>query len=313
MVTVTSGCVRDDGAGVLRDLAGADAAAKRQVAQPRIRVEVEAVEHLALAAEVVGRRHVGVDLAELVRIDVAEAAERLAAVGQPRIDRHRDAVGGEVGRGHRAVLRDGEVACTTGGSSRRRRRGPLTTSCCTLGRELPVVRPGVPAGENRRVIGGRAGDLRPEAEVGDLPAGVDAAGRGRALGQRVDQVAVRGEVAVGVGPGPGHARDDPVAGRDALGRIESQPVLADVRLDGRLAVAEDVVGAAHARREVLELVEVLLRDREVPVRHQRPGSEVVFVPAGVVVVEPQAGIDREPVDGPAVLDEERPSRRARRP
>src|SRR4029434_223775 len=115
------------------------------------------------------------------------------------------------------------------------------------GRELPVVLPGVPAGENRRVIRSRAGDFRPESEVGDLSAGVDAAGRGRALGQRVDQVAVRGEVAVGIGPGTGDARDNPVAGRNALGRIESQPVLADVRLDGRSAVAEDVVGAADAR------------------------------------------------------------------
>ena len=169
--------------------------------------------------------------------------------------------------------------------------------------ELPVVLPGIPAGEDGRVIGGRARDLRTEAKVGDLPAGVDAAGGGRALRQRIDQVAVRREVAVGVGPRPGHARDDPVAGRNALGRIESQPVLADVRLDGRSTVAEDVVGDAHARREVLELVEVLLVDREVPVRHQRPWAEVILVPAGVVVVVTQAGVHREPVDGPPVLDE----------
>ena len=54
----------------------------------------------------------------------------------------------------------------------------------------------------------------------------------------------------------------------------------------------------------MELVEVLLLDREVPVRHQWPGAEMVFVPAGVVVVVAQPAIDREPVDGPAVLDEE---------
>ena len=81
VVTVTSGSTGDDRAGVLRDPAGADAAAERQVAQTGIRVEVEAVEHFALAAEVVGGSHVGVHLAELVRIDVAEAAERPPLLG----------------------------------------------------------------------------------------------------------------------------------------------------------------------------------------------------------------------------------------
>jgi len=64
----------DDGAGVLCDPAGADAAAEDEITHPHVRVEVEAVEHFALATEVVGLRHVCVDLPELVRIDVAEAA-----------------------------------------------------------------------------------------------------------------------------------------------------------------------------------------------------------------------------------------------
>ena len=51
---------------------------------------------------------------------------------------------------------------------------------------------------------------------------------------------------VGVGPGARHTIEEPGADRVARGRMGSHPVLADVRFDGGLAVAKDVVGADRA-------------------------------------------------------------------
>ena len=55
-------------------------------------------------------RHQVVDLAELRRRDIVEAADLVAAAaGQPRIDRRRDAVRLIVRRGHRQVVGDAGV------------------------------------------------------------------------------------------------------------------------------------------------------------------------------------------------------------
>src|SRR4030095_11554702 len=119
-----------------------------------------------------------------------------------------------------------------------------------------------PAGHTRVEI--RTDELvRPEQQVVDLAAGVDAAGRRRALRRRVRQVAVRDEVDAAVGPRTDHIWvTEPCGGaarnaerrvgvRQQIADAGALQIFADADLERRLAIAEDVIGRAHAWRDVV--------------------------------------------------------------
>ena len=101
-----------------------------------------------------------------------------------------------------------------------------------------------------------------DAEVGVVPdAAVVAARREIVLRGRIHQIAVRNEIAVAVGPAPRrrllerHRRI--VLGVEAA-VLRGFQVFADVHLQRRLAVPEEIVGRAHARRDVVEAGDALL-------------------------------------------------------
>src|SRR5262249_29655315 len=129
--------------------------------------------------------------------------------------------------------------------------------------EGPVRRTHAPPAEHTRVVVGADELIRPEQQVVDLAARVDAAGRRRALRQRVPQIAVRNEIAVVVGPRARHIwvaerRGGAAWNAERRVRIRYQiadagalQILADADLQRCLAVAEDVIRGAHARRDVV--------------------------------------------------------------
>ena len=130
-------------------------------------------------------------------------------------------------------------------------------------------------------------------------------GAALAVGQRVQQIALRDVVAV-----------DAQAARSfhdrvtVLARIENtlptvlspaSDVAAEVDLERGLAVAEQVVDRRDPRRQVLPVVPVVLRERDVAVRHERTRAELRLREVGVEVVEAQPAVQRQPVDRPPVL------------
>ena len=272
------------------------------VGQPGVDAEVHAVPGLGLLAEVAGERRVVVGgHTELRRVQVVEPADHVAAaVGQPRIDRRRDAVGIEVGRACWPGCRSPRSCRTSGGSSRRRCRARGISSCCTL--------------VENSALHGR---LPQPKRVSSLNAGIDdsapkLAGPAphSAVGRHAQQVAVHDVVAAtrvahGVERMSFHdrcrLRGDAGRVADRRGRHH---VPAQVHLQRRLAVAEEVVGGGDARRDVLEVVprdrvEVVVAGRLV----ERRAERLLRVAADVLVVA-QAQVQREPLDRPAVLDEE---------
>ena len=135
-------------------------------------------------------------------------------------------------------------------------------------------------------------------------------------GPRVRQVAVRHEVAVRIGPGARDAQRGkrPAAAGRAQRRVRVGPVvrharpfqvLADVRLDGRLAVAEDVPRHAHARRDVLVRVDAFgARDMDRRRQERRRPFRLFGIPARRTI-EPQRALQGQAVVRPLILREER--------
>ena len=151
---------------------------------------------------------------------------------------------------------------TSAGCSRLRPTAAAASSCCTDDAELPVVRPHAPAAQDGRVDGGgvRVGVAEIQVVAAERRAQI-AAGGEVVLLRRIEQVAIDDVVAVAVGPAAGRAagaradaRDDArrriVGAVDDVGRRRFE-VLADVDLERRLAVAEQVVGEPDARRDVV--------------------------------------------------------------
>src|SRR6185369_10063936 len=103
----------------------------------------------------------------------------------------------EIAGGDRTIVGDAEVAVPAAEVADIDADSRRQLMLDTLG-ELPVVGTCVPALKRGRVIRGAGNDLA-EPEVADDATGVPAA-RTQILRQRVDQVAVRREVVVGIGP-----------------------------------------------------------------------------------------------------------------
>ena len=151
------------------------------------------------------------------------------------------------------------------------------------------------------------------AEVGIVPdAAVVAARREIVLRGRIHQIAVRDEIAVAVGPAPHRRLLE--RHRRIVDGIEA-PVLrglqvpADVHLHRRLAVPEQIVGRAHARRDVVEAGDALLPREDVAAAEPVVGEDAVLAlgePAPRVLVSHRA-LQRETAD--ASTD---PGRRSRR-
>jgi len=121
-----------------------------------------------------------------------------------------------------------------------------------------ITRANAEAAAKRRVeVAGE--DVLPEVQRADLRAKVSARSA-IVLSQRVLQIAVRAEIAVGIGPCPGHRRAQPsgrlqrTVGQASLRRLQ---VFARVDLERRLAGPEDVPRQAHARREVVVATDTL--------------------------------------------------------
>ena len=148
-----------------------------------------------------------------------------------------------------------------------------------------------------------------------------AAGRQVVLRRRAAQIAIDDEVAVAVGPAPrrvgGPARPDP--GDDTRRRIvgavddvagRGLEILAAVDLQRRLAVAEQVVGDAESRRDVVVAADAhraLERDRlRVEARRARRAVAFRRRPAPRAVVA-DAALQRQAADRPLVLRVKAPS------
>ena len=140
--------------------------------------------------------------------------------------------------------------------------------------------------------------------------GTERRGSGRtafAVGERIEEVALRREVAVRVGPGSVRGVDQRV---DRIGiaaeRIQRLPeeVLVERHLQRRLAVAAQIVSSSGAIGEVVPPEVVLRREGDVAIRHEWTRPDVLFREAGGEVVVAQRQIDRELVHRPLVLSEE---------
>ena len=106
----TSGCSRDHTARVLNDVAGTGAALDRDVAETRVDSNVDSVEVVERAADVVGERQEVIDLLELARFHVTERQWVAAAAREAGIAWHVVDECIEVGRRPCTVDRDRQVS-----------------------------------------------------------------------------------------------------------------------------------------------------------------------------------------------------------
>ncbi len=246
--------------------------------------------------------------------DVVHRADCVAAAaGQPRIGGCGDAERREVARSDREIVGGREVLeppLEVANLDRDARHQLLLNRRA----ELPVSRTDAPPVEQRGVDGrggSRRGAERRRARGGAF-----------AVGGIVGQVALRDVIPVArrsrppcsiVGPRAGgrrrDARDrvgDRVVVVQVAGRVH---VLADVDLHRRLAVAEDVVGHAAARRDVLVVDARRFRER------QRRRQEGLAVNHGWTnrlcrrvaprIVETECALQRHPTHRPLVLTVQR--------
>ena len=259
--------------------------------------DVDAVEHLGLRA-FRGANDQVVEAAGAALVDVVGAADLIAAAaGQPRIAWRVHAVLGVVGLGDEQVVGHRLVAVP---------RAEIADGQPESGhhlvlddrRDLLVPRPDVPAfGHVLRVTGGDDG----RAEV---PVQVRSA---LAVVERVGEIAVWNPVAVAIGPAAIGVRDERV-GRVGelrqLGRMVVH-VAAERKLEGGLPVAEQIVGGADARAEILPVRHVV-HGREIDRPEEAAARSRLRRVVGIQPVVADAEVEREPVD--ASTD---PGRRAR--
>ena len=251
---------------VVQDLASRaePAADDESVLEPGIDRDIDAVEFLAHLPVVVRVRHEVTRGPGERRRRQIEGRQRLsAAIGQPRVGWRREREPLVVCRPGREIVGDTDVAVRP---SRVLDLGAQTRDDLVLnaGRELPVVGPLAPALHQVRIVG-RTG--RDGAEQG----GVDQ-GSTLTVGGEVVQVAVMVLVAVEVGPRAGRLIEQSVDGMRRVGHLggseaggsEPLEILVERDLQRRAAVAEQVVGRAQLRRDV------------VPVRGCRIGSNCTF-------------------------------------
>ena len=234
-----------------------------------------------------------VHLAELVRVDVVEAAHRVtAAVGQSRVDRCRNAVGSVVRRSHRQIVCHTIVASriviVTSGQRDAGSQLPLH-----FRREVPVVRTVAETRDHIRRPDRR--DVGPsEVRVRDRSAFT--------VGREVRQVTVGEVIVVGIVPGACgavHRGCDRIVERGNIGPGDAH-VAAHRDFQGRPPIPEQVVRCADPGVQVLPARHALHRP-EVACGGEASGRDVLGGHAGVEVVEPQTVIEREALDDPLIL------------
>lgn len=126
-----------------------------------------------------------------------------------------------------------------------------------------------------------------------------------AVVRRVRQVAVRHEVAVGIGPVPRRLQHEAGNGVAESINLAATEILVERGVQRRLPIAEQVVRGAHLRRHVFPRELILFRERDVSIRQQRERrAEVLLGEMALLVVEPHAAAQRQPVNGPPVLRED---------
>src|SRR4030095_1051475 len=91
------------------------------------------------------------------------------------------------------------------------------------------------------------------------------------------------------------------AHRPSVERQQCRHVAAQTRLDRRLAVAEEVVGYAEPRRQVLVFVPGRIGEGDVTIRQQPGGAEMERGEPVVEVVEAGTQVQRQPFDRTSVL------------
>ena len=233
--------------------------------------------------------------AERVRIDVVEPADHLpAAARQPRIARHRDAVGHEVLGAHGRILGHLQVAerpVEVPDAERHAVRELVLQADVAF----PVVLPLVPAVE---VVGV---EVPAEPELSET-ALID--GAAFPVRRGAPQVAIGKVVFVQIVPVSERAVDRrPLRvslGRDARGVPEHVP--AQRRLEGRPPVAGQIPGHAQPRADVMPIRQVGLLG-EAYLREEEPGGPRRRRSVRVEVVVAHAEVQRDPVECPLILRE----------
>ena len=183
------------------------------------------------------------------------------------------------------------------------------TCCCTetpicqsLGRTPePSSSVGIEAAAEHRLA---------EVSVAQLTAEI-AAGWAAIVGVGIEQIAVGHVVAVGIGPWPGDRgrRAQHRAAGDARGGVGQRvgvvirrrfEILADVHLHRRLPVAEQVVGCAAARRDVVVALDAILR-RKCESGGQKPHrSDLLIGEIAPGVVVANGALQRQPASSSIV-------------
>ena len=291
------------------------------VGEPPVEADLEEVVRQAELAEVLHARDQVLDLPELVRLDVVEAADLVAAASrQPRVHRRGDAVGVVVVRRHQDVVGQPDLARPERAVARSARevpagvvvvpdahRQPLAELLLHLPGHVPVVVALSPAAQDIGVPPHGIRVLLAEVRVVDRAA--------LPVGAEVPQVAIRHVVAVGVVPGPVREEDrrvDRVVRRRHV-RARLPDIAPHRELDRGPPVPEQVVGGPEARaevpprRHVAPGREVHGREPRVAERHARPGPRVgrprerLRRHVAVHGVEARAEVQRQPVDRPLIL------------
>ena len=223
-----------------------------------------------------------------------------------RIGWRLDAEAVEVRQAHRAVVGDNEVLepCTevtdVDGE-------PPQDLALHAGGELPVgVRTLVPPGQRVWVVAG-AGARAPEVGIRHRAA--------LGIGRRVEQLAVRYEVAVCVGPGSRRRVDETrrrihvrgvcrIRARAAGIRcaVERQ-ILVEADFQRRLAIAKRVVRRTGPRLQVVPRDALRLREGEIAVRRERTRAHRLLGKRNMKVVVTESARHGQLFHGPPILDE----------
>ena len=145
------------------------------------------------------------------------------------------------------------------------------------------------------------------AEVGVAPgAAAVAARREVVLRRRIHQIAIRNEIAVAVGPaavGRLLERHRRIVDGVLVAVLRGLQVFADVHLHGRLAVAEEIVGGAHPRRDVVVAGHAVLSREDEAAAELIVGGDAVFVGGEEArrVLVARRGLHREASVRPLIL------------